>query len=276
MKTRTLLALIWLILITSAAVAAPLIAVHDPIQPVSAPLQTPDRSLLLGTDSLGRDLYSRLVFGSRTTLSAALLAAALSISGGLILGLAASFSGGWIERAMLLLFNAAMSIPGLLLAMLFVAGLGPGFPSVILGAGLSAVPGFARLIHSETVSIRTRPFIRASKALGAGRPWIYLYHVIPNLRPALLSYGTTYLAWAFTGITTLNFLGLAGDPSIPEWGVMLNSGRTYLLEAPYLVLIPGLMISFTILSFHTVGDWLSSVEMLRWRRNAVPGEKAQK
>lgn len=276
MKIRTLLALAWLVLITSAAAAAPLVAVHDPIQPVSAPLEKPQPSLLLGTDSLGRDLYSRLVFGSRTTLSAALIAAALSISSGLILGLAASFAGGWLERAMLLMFNAAMSVPGLLLAMLFVAGMGPGFPSVILGAGLSAVPGFARLIHSQAVSIRSRPFIRASEALGAGRLWIYLYHVLPNLRPALLSYGTTYLAWAFTGITTLNFLGLAGDPSTPEWGVMLNSGRTYLLEAPHLVLIPGLMISFTILSFHTIGDWLSSAEMLRWRRSIVPLEKDQK
>jgi ABC-type dipeptide/oligopeptide/nickel transport system permease subunit len=258
MKTRATLAFLWLAMITALSIAAPLVTSHDPIQPVATPLQMPESSLPLGADQLGRDLWSRLVYGSRATLSASILAAALSITAGLVLGLLAAFIGGWLERTLLLLFNATMAVPGLLLAMLFVAGMGPGLPSVILGAGLSAVPGFARLVRSQAVAVRSQPFIQAAEALGAGKLWIYIFHILPNLRSALLSYSTTYLAWTFASITTLNFLGLAGDPSIPEWGVLLNTGRGYLLEAPHLILLPGLLISFTILSFHSIGDWLSN------------------
>ncbi|MBN1266840.1 MAG: ABC transporter permease [Anaerolineales bacterium] len=255
------LSLLWLVLVIASSVAAPLLTAHDPIQPVAVPLDQPKKNLLLGSDQLGRDLWARLVYGGRATMSASLLAAAITISGGLLLGLGASFLGGWFERLLLLLFNATMAVPGLLLAMLFVASMGPGFPSVILAAGLSGIPGFARLIHSQAGAVRSRPFIEAATALGAGKLWIYTFHILPNLRIELLSFGTTYLAWTFTGITTLNFLGLAGDPSIPEWGVLLNTGRAFLIQAPQLVLLPGVLISLTILSFFSLGEWFSSARL---------------
>jgi len=250
----------WLALAAAVSLAAPLLTGHDPIQPVAQSLAPPSADLPLGTDQLGRDLWSRLAFGGRATLSAGILAASLTLSGGLILGLAAAFFEGWLERLLLLLFNASMAVPGLLLAMLFVAGIGPGYPSVILASGLSGIPAFARLVHSQAGALRTHPFIEAARALGAGKLWIFLFHILPNMKASLLSYGTTFLAWAFTGITTLNFLGLAGDPSIPEWGILLNTGRSFLVDAPRLVLLPGICISLTILSFHSLGNRLAGFQ----------------
>jgi len=262
-------ALIWIILAVVGSAAAPLLTPYDPIQPAGAPLEPIGGSLLLGSDQLGRDLWTRLVYGGRATLSASFLAASITICGGIFLGLAASLIGGLLERLLLLLFNATMAVPGLLLAMLFVGGIGPGFPSVILAAGLSGIPGFARLVHSQAESVFRQPYIEAARALGAGRVWLYIFHILPNLRTELLSFGTTYLAWAFTGITTLNFLGLAGDPSIPEWGVLLNTGRSYLIQAPQLILLPGVFISLTILSIFSIGEWLSTERVTERSTNRV-------
>lgn len=250
-------AVAWLGTVALAAILAPALAVHDPIQPVAAPLSTPAPGLLLGTDALGRDLLARMLFGARFSLVSGILATTLAAIAGGTAGLAAAMRGGWVERAILWASNALLSIPGLLLALMFLAALGPGLATIALAVGLGGAPGFARLSRSAFLTARRSDYVRASLALGAGSGWVALRHVMPNARTELLSLITTQFAWAFLGTTTLTFLGLAGDLSLPEWGAMLNDGRSHLVDAPHLALWPGTAIALTILSVQYLGSWLS-------------------
>lgn len=253
-KLGASLAVTWLGLVVLLSLFAPLVTAHDPFQPVAAALSGPAPGLPLGSDALGRDLWARLAYGARITLTAAGLATALAVALGAVAGLAAVAFGGWADRGIVTVLNAALAIPGLVLAMLIVAAIGPSPTAVILAVGLGAAPGFARLSRTTFQQIRDRGYISASGALGAGRLWTARRHLLPNAWPSLASLATTHFAWALLGITTLTFLGLAGDPSLPEWGAMLNSGRQHLLDAPRLALLPGLAIAFTVQAVHHLGD----------------------
>jgi peptide/nickel transport system permease protein len=268
--TRRVLALAacaWLAVVILAAALSPLLAPSDPIQPVGAALASPGKGSLLGTDELGRDLWSRMLFGARVSLAAALLAALVTVSLGGILGLAAAMRGGWVERVILWVTNAMLAIPGLLLALMLMTALGPGVGTIILAVGFGGAPGFARLSRPVFLAARQTDYTRAAQALGAGQPWVATRHVLPNASTALLSLTTTHVAWAFVGITTLTFLGLAGNPSLPEWGAMLNSGRSHLVDAPHLALWPGTAIALTVLSIQYLGSWIT-------RREAKSGSGA--
>jgi peptide/nickel transport system permease protein len=153
--------------------------------------------------------------------------------------------------------NVLLAIPGLLLAMLLVASLGPGLPAVVLAVGIGGVPGYARLTRTLASQLLRDGYVSAARSLGAGRGWIALRHLLPNSLPQLIPLATTHFAWALLGTTTLTFLGLAGDPAIPEWGALLNASRAHLLEAPWAALWPGLAISLTILSVHAWGRRLA-------------------
>jgi peptide/nickel transport system permease protein len=258
--TRRILALAacaWLAAIISVALLSPWLAPADPIQPVGAALASPGHGTLLGTDELGRDLWSRMLFGARVSLAAALLAALLTVSLGGVLGLAAAMRGGWVERVISWGTNAALAIPGLLLALMLMSALGPGVGTIVLAVGLGGAPGFTRLSRPVFLTARKADYTRAAHALGADRSWIAARHVLPNARTALLSLATTHVGWAFVGITTLTFLGLGGNPSLPEWGAMLNSGRSHLLDAPHLALWPGTAIALTVLSVQYLGGWIA-------------------
>ena len=248
---------VWLAAVVLVAILAPTLAQHDPTQPVGPALTAPGARAGLGTDSLGRDVWSRLAWGGRLSLSASLVAAALTIAIGGIAGLAAAVLGGWPERIVLWGANAMLAVPGLLLALLLVAGLGTGLPAVILSVGLGGAPGFARLARTAFLQALEGGYVDAAVALGAGKTRIAARHLLPNARATLLSLATTHFAWAFMGTTTLAFLGLAGDPSTPEWGAMLNAGSGTLLDAPWLALFPGLAISLTIVSIHNLGEHLA-------------------
>jgi peptide/nickel transport system permease protein len=261
--TRRVLALAasaWLVVVILAAALSPALAPSDPIQPVGAALASPGNGALLGTDELGRDLWSRMLFGARVSLAAALLAALVTVSLGGIMGLAAAMRGGWTERVILWGTNAMLAIPGLLLALMLITALGPGVVTIVLAVGFGGAPGFARLSRPVFLAARQTDYTRAAHALGAGQPWIATRHVLPNARTALLSLATTHIAWAFVGITTLTFLGLAGNPSLPEWGAMLNSGRSHLVDAPHLALWPGTAIALTVLSIQYLGGWITRRE----------------
>lgn len=259
MKPRVLAgaAWAWLAMVALAAGLAPVLAVHDPIQPVAAPLAPPAPGVLLGADALGRDLLARMLFGARFSLVSGVVATALAAGAGGAAGLAAAMRGGLVERAILWAANAMLSIPGLVLALLFLTALGPGIATIALAVGLGGAPGFTRLARASFLTARRSDYVRASLALGAGARWVALQHVLPNARTEILSLVTTQFAWAFLGTTTLTFLGLAGDLSLPEWGAMLNDGRSHLLDAPHLALWPGSAIALTILSVQYLGSWLS-------------------
>ena len=249
---RRSLALAWLGLAVVLTILAPQLSSHAVSQPVGAPLAPASSSLPFGGDELGRDLWARLLFGARASLGASILATVLAVALGGLVGLLAALGGRWIQGLVVLLVNAGLPIPGLLFALLLVAGLGPGFPTIVLAVGLGGVPGFARLARQAFLQGQTASYIAAASALGAGRIRVALAHLIPNARPQLVPLAATYYAWSLLGTTTLTFLGLGGDPTNPEWGSMLNAGRLYLQDAPHLVLLPGLAIALTILSVHSL------------------------
>lgn len=253
LRTSSLAAVLWVIIVSVLAILGPLVAPLSPFQPVDDPLLSPTEHQPLGTDSLGRDVWSRILHGARQSLTAALLATVLTIAFGSVLGLAAVLYSNRVEALIITLANAALAIPGLLLAMLFVAAIGTGYFTVILAIGLGGAPGFTRLSRSVFAQIADEEYVDVAKALGAGKLRIAWKHILKNAQNPLLSLATTHFAWAFMGITTLTFLGLAGDPSIPEWGVIMNSGRAYLIDAPWLSVIPGALISLTILAVHHIG-----------------------
>jgi peptide/nickel transport system permease protein len=255
--TAEWLSLTWIAVVAAASILAPVIATASPGQPTGDALLSPAASPPMGTDALGRDVWARLVWGGRLSLGISLAAASLTIILGTAAALTAAAYSGWSERLVIWIANSMLAVPGLLFALLIAAAIGPGLPAVVLAVGLGGAPGFARLARTAFLQVREEQYVQAARALGAGRARISIQHLLPNASPTLLSLATTHYAWAFLGTTTLAFLGLAGDPSAPEWGVMLNAGRASLPYAPWLALIPGLAISLTILSVQTLGDYLS-------------------
>ena len=250
------MSVLWLVVLGTAALVLPALWPGDPFRPVADPLLSPVAYPPLGTDALGRDFMSRLVYGSRNTLCAGLLAATMTVLFGLVLGLTSSFSGGWVDRIILASVNAALAIPGLLFALLLAASLGPGFGTVILAIGFGLVPGYTRLARTVFQQIRQAEYITAARSTGTSNLRIVLSHILPNALRGVASVSALHFSWAIMGITTLTFLGLSGDPSIPEWGVMLDTGRQYLQIAPRLALLPGLFISATILAVYRLSEEL--------------------
>lgn len=252
-RTADTLALAWLVIVAVLALTAPVIAPTNPNHPVADPLLSPQNHFPLGTDGLGRDLWSRLLYGCRISPGAALLAALLTLLMGSLLGFTAAVFGGLLDRLISALINAALAVPALLLAMLLVAGFGPGITTVILAIGLGGAPAFARVTRTLGLQLMEKEYVSAADALGATRLHIVMRHLLPNAAGQIVFLATTHYAWAFLGVTTLTFLGLAGDPSLPDWGAILNQGRAFIVEAPWLVLAPGFAITFTILAIHRFG-----------------------
>lgn len=246
------LSLTWIAVVLALALLAPVLTRFEPNQIAGEPLAAGSRSTPIGTDALGRDLLTRLVYGSRSSLGLATLSAALSVVLGAAIGFGAAMLSGLIDRATMWLSNVLLAIPGLLLAMLMVAALGPGIPAVILAVGIGGVPGYARLSRSVVRQLLGEGYVEAALAAGGGQVWISVRHILPNALPQLASLAGTYFAWAFLGTTTLTFLGLAGDPGLAEWGAMLNSSRSHLLVAPQLAALPALAISLTVLAVHSL------------------------
>jgi ABC-type dipeptide/oligopeptide/nickel transport system permease subunit len=251
--------LAWLGAVILVSALAPILASHDPYMPIAEPLSAPALRIPLGTDALGRDFWSRIAHGGRISLSASLAAAAIAVLVGTGVGLASAVWERWLDRLMLWAINTALAIPGLLLAMLLVAVMGPGMGVVVLAVGFGGAPAFAQPARIMFKQLLSSEYVTAAQAVGATRRRIALRHILPNALGEIISLATTHLAWAFMGITTLTFLGLAGDPSLPEWGAMLDQGRKHLIETPLLAILPGAIISLTVLSTHAIGDHLSQL-----------------
>lgn len=256
-----ILALIWLMGIAILAILAPWIAPANPYHPVAEPLLSPIMHSPLGTDNLGRDLWTRMLFGCRISPGASLLAALLTLTIGSTLGFISAVLGGWADRIISSVINAALAVPALLFAMILLAGFGPGITTIILAIGLGGAPAFARVTRTISLQLMEKEYVYAAEALGATRLYIAIRHLLPNAAGQIVFLATTHYAWAFMGITTLTFLGLAGDPSLPDWGAILNQGRSYLIEAPWLVLAPGFAISTSILAIHRIGASYSEPEL---------------
>lgn len=244
--------------ITLLAVCAPLIAGDDPLAIAGRPLLPPGANLHLplGTDRLGRDIFSGLVFGARATLmtAAAVMATALII--GAIIGAIAGYFGGWIDEALMRLADAAQSVPSFMLALAIVSVAGPSQPMIVVALAASAWTGPARVVRAEVMTLRERPFVDASRLAGRSAFAVIFDVILPNALTPLLALSAIIVASAVIMEAALAFLGLT-DPNVASWGAMIAEGRSVLRTAPHVILAPGLALAFIVLAVSLVGEGLA-------------------
>ena len=262
----TMTALGALILLIVVALFAPLIAPYDPAaQDLTLRLKPPvwlDGSVpgrLLGTDELGRDIVSRLLYGSRVSLLVGVTATVLSGVIGTALGLAAGYLGGRTESIIMRLADIQLGIPSLLLALAIIAAFGSGFLRLILILGITGWVAYARVVRSEVLSLRTREFVLAATAVGVTRRRIAVRHLLPNVMASVATIGTVQVASVIIMEASLSYLGLGVPPNIPTWGGMLNEGQLHLASAWWIAVFAGLAIMITTISINVVGDLLRDV-----------------
>jgi peptide/nickel transport system permease protein len=257
-RSRTaMVGLVIIALFLLIALLAPLIAPHNPTAfSLSEQLSPPSIAHPLGTDELGRDMLSRLIWGSRITLVMTLGAVLLALAVGAFLGIMAGFQGGWADTAIMRCMDVLLAMPTFLLAVAIIAALGVGTTNVILAVGISSMPMFARIARGSTISVKQEEYVMAVRAVGASTNRIMWRHVLPNVTSALLVQTTLRLATAILTASGLSFLGLGPQPPTPEWGAMLSAGRNYITSSPQLATIPGIAILLVAIGFNLLGDGL--------------------
>lgn len=249
--------LVVLTFLAVVAVLAPLMAPHDPAAvDVARKLAPPSREFLLGTDDLGRDVLSRLLFGGRLSLGTTVLAAIGIAATGLVLGTIAGFAGGALDALISRVIDILLAFPGLLLALALTGVLGPNLRNLMISVVIVSWAGYARVVRSAVLAERERPYIDAAQATGATRRRIVLRHLLPNVVAPIIVLTTLDMAAILLGISALSFLGLGVQPPTAEWGAMLADARPYLSRAPNLMLFPGTAIFVTALACNLVGDGL--------------------
>ncbi|MDH5639114.1 MAG: ABC transporter permease [Nitrospinota bacterium] len=243
-----------------AAVFAPWIAPCSPFdQDLFAGLAGPGADHLLGQDRLGRDIFTRIIYGARISLTVGFVTVGISVLLGTLLGTAAGFFGGRVDEIIMRTCDVFLAFPGILLAIAVMAVLGPSFINVVVALSLMGWTGFARLARGQTLSLREREFVVAAVAMGATPARIIGRHIIPNLAAPLTVEATFAVAAAVVGEAGLSFLGLGAQPPTPSWGAMLAEGRQFLLIAPSLTIWPGLAIMLTVLGINFLGDGLRDI-----------------
>jgi len=266
-RSSGLAALILAALVLMAA-AAPLVAPYDPSeQDLANRYQPPARTHLAGTDAFGRDILSRLIWGTRISLLVGVVAVAVATTVGALLGVTSGYTGGLLDRTLMFSVDLLMAFPLLLLALAIIATLGPGLTNVMLAIALGSVPIFARVMRAETRAIRERDFVAAARSIGASHPRIIRKYIFPNIMASTIVLASTRIGTAVLTEASLSFLGLGIRPPTPSWGIMVAEGRAYLEQAPWIALIPGITIMITLLSFNLFGDGLRDALDVRLRHS---------
>lgn len=242
------------------ALFAPLIAPYDPIASSwSLVRKPPSAAHWFGTDDLGRDVLSRVIYGARASLMAGMISVGIALGVGVPFGLLAGYRGGFIDGLISRITDAMLACPFLILAIALAAFLGPSLSNAMIAIGISATPIFIRLTRGQVMNVKVEDYVEAARAVG-NPPWrIVVVHILPNVMPALLVQATLSIAAAIIAEAALSFLGLGQQPPAPSWGSMLNSAQRFLTSAPWMALWPGLGIFFVVLSFNLVGDGLRDV-----------------
>ena len=240
------------------ALFAPWIAPEDPaLINLPARLSAPSAGHWFGTDELGRDILSRIIYGARISMLVGSCVVLLSLALGLVVGSVAGYYGGRIDRFVnVVIMNAFLSFPGILLAIAFVAFRGPGLSNLVLALSLGGWVGYARLVRAQVLAAREREFVEAARALGAGDLRIVTRHILPNIIQPVIVQAAIGMAGAILAEATMSFLGLGVPPPTASWGTMLNDSRAHLFDSPHLVIFPALAVMLAVLSFNFIGDAL--------------------
>jgi len=241
----------------AVALLAPLVAPYDPLQTSwSAVRKAPNAMHIFGTDEIGRDVASRVIFGARASLLAGLVSVCISLSLGVPIGLLAGYVGGWVDSLISRITDAMLACPFLILAIALAAFLGPSLTNAMIAIGISATPIFIRLTRAQVLAVRVEDDVEAARAVGNSHLRIALRHVLPNVVAPLIVQATLAIAAAVIAEASLSFLGLGQQPPAPSWGSMLNTAKNYIDNAPWMAVWPGLSIFLLVLSFNLLGDGL--------------------
>jgi peptide/nickel transport system permease protein len=249
--------LIVIAIFIALALFAPLIAPYDPIATSWTLVRKPPSALhWFGTDDLGRDVLARVIYGTRASLLAGAISVGIALAVGVPLGLVSGYRGGFIDALISRMTDAMLACPSLILAIAFAAFLGPSLGNAMIAIGITATPIFVRLTRAQTMNVKVEDYVEAARAIGNPRWRIALFHILPNILPALLVQATLSIATAIIAEAALSFLGLGQQPPAPSWGSMLNAAQRFLTNAPWMAIWPGLAIFLVVLSFNLVGDGL--------------------
>lgn len=249
------------------ALFAGLLAPYDPIRiSLSERLQPPSMAHWFGTDEMGRDILSRVIYGARISLRIGIVV--VSIAGGLgtVIGATAGFLGRWADAVIMRIMDVILSFPSLVLAMALAAALGPGLTNAVIAVAFVMIPKFARLSRGEALAVKERQYIAAARVAGASNPWIIANHVLPNCVNSVIVLATLTLGDTILIAASLSFIGLGAQPPTPEWGAMISVGRKFLMDHPWYAAFPGLFILVTVIGFNILGDALRDVLDPRIRR----------
>lgn len=254
-KKGALAGLVFILLLLFMAIFAPFLATQNPIrQNLSARFQPPNSRHWLGTDNLGRDIYSRIIYGSRISLTVGFSAVGLAASWGILIGLISGFYGGWIDLTFMGIMEILMAFPSILLAIAIVSILGPSLPNAILAIGIVYIPLYARLTRAQVLSVKELEYVQAARAEGCADSRILLLHILPNCSSPLIVQLSLGVGNAILDFAGLSFLGLGAQPPTPDWGSMLSSTVHFLEIAPWAVVFPGILITSAVFSFNLLGD----------------------
>ncbi|WEG15052.1 ABC transporter permease subunit [Pullulanibacillus sp. KACC 23026] len=247
----------FVIVLIIIAILGPLIAPYaSSAFDYNSVLQGPSAKHWAGTDAYGRDIFSRILVGTRISLFIGFFSVFLGAVGGTILGLISGFYGKWIDSLIMRICDVLFAFPGIILAIGIIAILGPGLTNVVIAVAIFSIPTFARIVRSTTLSVKAALYVEATKSMGASNRRLIWKHIFPGTLSSIIVYFTMRIGNAILTAASLSFLGLGAQPPTPEWGAMLSSGRDYLNTAPYVAIFPGLAIFFAVLVFNLLGDGL--------------------
>jgi peptide/nickel transport system permease protein len=247
-------------LFVAGALAAPWLAPFDPNTPHFDAIRKPPSEIYwLGTDEVGRDVLSRLIWGARASLLAGVIPVTIALTLSIPLGLLSGYAGGWVDGVIMRVNDAMLAIPFLIVAIALAAFLGPSLTNAMIAIGIAALPTFVRLVRGTVLTIKTEEYVEAAQALGCSGPRVAVRHILPNTLPPLFVQVSITVAAAIIAEASLSFLGLGQQPPAPSWGSMLNAAQRYLSQAPWMALYPGLMIFGIVMALNVLGDGLRDV-----------------
>lgn len=256
-NTNTVIGGVMLLVIVLMVLAAPILAPTGPLETVTRDrLQGPSLQHPFGTDDLGRDLWSRVLYGGRLSLRAGFIAVGIAVIGGTLVGLVAGYYGRWVDMLLMRLADVLMAMPGILLTMIFIFSLGPTLTNAMIAIGLASIPDFARIVRGSVLSARELLYVDAARVVGVPSWRIMARHILPNVVSPVMVVATLGIGGAILSLAGLSFLGLGAQPPTPEWGVIISDGRARMRTAWWISTFPGLAIAFSVLAINLLGDGL--------------------